>query len=103
MIAQLISGIHLLIAFYFILIPLIATNKNILRDYLILSAFLWLHWITNNDTCALTLLESHLTNLPKNQTFFGRLFGPVYLVTSKQIYAIHATLILLAIFKYLRE
>jgi hypothetical protein len=95
----LINFIHILVCAYFVLIPLLSSHPVVLRDYLILSAFLWLHWLTNNDTCALTTIESYLCELPPEQTFFGRLVGPVYNITSRQIYLIHLALIGLAIYK----
>jgi len=99
----LLNTIHIFIAAYFILIPLVATNTAILRDYIILSAFLWLHWITHNDTCALTILESYLMDLPMNETFFGRLLKPVYLVTSREIYLVHGLLVVFALYKLRRK
>jgi hypothetical protein len=41
---------------------------------------LFFHWALNDDTCALTQLESAFTDTPKDQTFMGRLMGPIYTV-----------------------
>jgi hypothetical protein len=40
--------------------------------------FLLLHWVTNNDICALTLLESKLTGVKDENTFVGRIVQPIY-------------------------
>jgi hypothetical protein len=98
----LIKIIHFGVAGYYIITPIVATDKNVLRDYLILSAFLWFHWITNNDTCALTVIESYLCGLEHSDTFFGQIIKPIYNfhLTSSQIYWIHSVLILVAAIKY---
>ena len=94
-----IQSVHFVVALYYVLTPLIATNVTVLRDYVILSAFLWLHWFTNNDTCALTMLECWVCDLPESETFFGKLVKPVYNITSYHIYFAHFTLVGIAVAK----
>ena len=57
------------------------------------------HWITNNDSCMLTLLESKLRNKKSNETFMGRLISPVYKVSSFQIRLATLALFLFALYK----
>jgi len=91
--------LHYIVVGYFVLIPIVSNDPNVLRDYVLYSAFLWAHWITNQDTCALTLMESYLWDLPSDHTFFGNLVSPVYKVSSRQIYLGHALLVALALYK----
>ena len=58
------------------------------REYVILHAiivpFLYFHWLTNNDTCALTELEKYLSNKKENEeTFIGSIISPVYKINLK--------------------
>lgn len=50
--------------------------------HLIMIPFLWMHWLLNDDTCALTLIEQKLRGLDasdcKKKSFFFNLVSPVY-------------------------
>lgn len=60
-----------------IITPIIAP-KRILRAYSIIIVILFFHWMTNDDTCILTHLESKITGKPKDETFIGRVIKPIY-------------------------
>jgi hypothetical protein len=45
--------------------------------------FVFFHWAINDDTCALTILESSLTGKEQKDTFFGRLMSPIYNIDNK--------------------
>jgi hypothetical protein len=64
----------------------------VLLAHAVLVPFLMLHWALANDTCALTWLEAWLRGTPCDTTFLGRLFGPVYLVSSRHVWAATAVL-----------
>ena len=49
----------------------------ILLEAVILPAIL-LHWVTNQSTCCLTMLECSLRDVPVHQTFMHQLLDPVY-------------------------
>ena len=44
----------------------------------ILVPFIFFHWSVNDDTCALTQMEMAITGNDKDETFFGRVMGPIY-------------------------
>jgi hypothetical protein len=69
--------LHLVLFLIILVIPF-TNNKRHLEVYTIMIPFIWLHWMTNDDTCALTQLEMALTKKEKHETFFGRLVSPVY-------------------------
>ena len=50
--------------------------------HFIMMPFLWFHWLLNDDTCALTLIEQKLRDLDpsecKDKSFFFNLVSPVY-------------------------
>jgi hypothetical protein len=53
-------------------------NKQNLEFYSILVPFIFYHWSVNDDSCALTQMEMVLTGEKKENTFFGRVVGPIY-------------------------
>ena len=46
--------------------------------YSLLVPFIFYHWSVNDDTCALTQMEMYVTGNNKDETFFGRIVGPIY-------------------------
>lgn len=76
--ANFIFGLHVLILVSVVVTPFIGTPKWILIDLM----FMWsvyLHWLLNDNTCALTVLEKTIRGTPDDEsTFFGRLFGKAY-------------------------
>ena len=42
--------------------------------------FIFFHWSINDDTCALTQMEMVMTGNKKEETFFGRIMGPIYIM-----------------------
>lgn len=75
--------IHVLFVLFVVITPF--TNSNyLLLLHSIIIPFIILHWITNNDTCALTTAERYLRqNISKeayddSQCFTCRLIEPVY-------------------------
>jgi len=74
---NIIFGIHLFLLLAILIIPFTNSEKY-LHFYNILVPFLFYHWSVNNDTCALTQLEMYLTGEQKEQTFIGRVVGPIY-------------------------
>jgi len=53
-------------------------NKQNLEFYSLLVPFIFFHWSVNDDTCALTQMEMAVTGNGKDETFFGRVMGPIY-------------------------
>jgi hypothetical protein len=53
-------------------------NKQNLEFYSLLVPFIFFHWSVNDDTCALTQMEMYVTGNSKDETFFGRVVGPIY-------------------------
>ena len=86
----------------FIIFVLIApfTNFELLLSYhFIIIPFLWLHWITNNDICALTLIESKLTGVDMNSTYMGSIISPIYQIQNFHFYIITAVLFLISAYR----
>jgi len=83
--ATLISLVHALVVawnFYapFSSVPLIRVS------YVVFAPFLMLHWILNDDTCALTALECKLRGLEDcSESFVHKIVSPIYKITDVQV------------------
>ena len=94
----LINIIHILFVLFILYTPF-SGNKKMLEFHYILVPFLFLHWITNNNTCFLTNLECLLTNeKDTKKSFIGRIVEPIYEIKQWQIQIV--TLLLWLITKH---
>jgi hypothetical protein len=73
----LIRLLHLLLVAFVLSGPFL-TFLPVLLLYLVLIPFIVVHWVTNNDTCALTVMEAYLRGVPDRNTFFYNLVSPIY-------------------------
>lgn len=74
---NIIFFIHLILFMAVLVIPFLK-NTQLLEMYSILIPFIFYHWSVNDDTCALTQMEMYVTGNSKEETFFGRIMGPIY-------------------------
>ena len=74
---NIIFFIHLVLFMAVLVIPFLK-NTQLLEMYSILIPFIFYHWSVNDDTCALTQMEMYVTGNSKEETFFGRIMGPIY-------------------------
>lgn len=81
---NIIFFIHLIFLIGILVVPF-TNNKMNLEFYSILIPFLFYHWSTNDDTCALTQAEIVLTGQPKEETFMHRVVSPIYKMEDNQI------------------
>jgi hypothetical protein len=76
--ANTIFVIHLLIVLFVFLTPFIGTQDAMFLNFMFMSAIL-MHWIGSDSTCCLTVLEQYLRDeTDPEQTFMGKIMGPVY-------------------------
>src|SRR5210317_773762 len=76
---NIIFTIHLLFLIAMLVVPFTGTKEH-LEFYALLVPFLFFHWTTNDDTCALTQFEMWFTGKEKYETFMGRVMRPIYKV-----------------------
>jgi hypothetical protein len=69
--------IHLVFLIGILVVPFINDRRS-LEFYSILIPFIFYHWSVNDDTCALTQAEMAITGSKKEETFMGRVVGPIY-------------------------
>jgi hypothetical protein len=83
--ASLIWALHLGFVVFMVLTPFVG-NRHALVLHALITPFLWLHWILNDDTCALTLLEKRLRGIDNDShSFFYNLVSPVYKVRDADV------------------
>lgn len=73
-----------LIFILFILVTPFTNIYPLLLLHIVVIPFMLLHWMTNNNICAFTILEHYIRKeiyseeIAENETFIGRLVMPVY-------------------------
>jgi hypothetical protein len=78
--SMIVRIIHIVFVIFMILSPF-SKSKDIVLIHVILVPFLFFHWVTNNDTCALTELEKFVCKKKVNkETFIGSILSPVYIL-----------------------
>lgn len=75
MITLFISFLHFLVLFWTLTAPFV---KELRVSYVILMPVIMLHWLILDDSCALTLLESHLRGCTKSESFVYRFVNKIY-------------------------
>lgn len=96
--ASIVNIIHWILILFIVLVPFIG-NELLLSLHAILIPGIMMHWVTNNNVCSLTALESSLSGKPVNDTFFGKLLLPLFNVGSKITYFIMLTLLFITILR----
>lgn len=83
--AALISALHWAFVLFMAWAPF-SSNRTALVLHLVVTPFLWLHWLLNDDTCALTLLEKKIRGLESDShSFVYNLVSPVYKVRDADV------------------
>ena len=100
--ANLINIFHIFIILFVLFIPF--TN---ITYYLIIHVTLCLsliiHWLSNNDTCSLSLFESYLRGISYKNSFSHKFIAPIYNIShtdwSRFCYIITIFVMLISIYK----
>jgi hypothetical protein len=83
-----VTIIHLLVIFFVLVAPFYG-NNYLLMIHAIIVPFIMLHWVANDDTCFLTMVELHLMSkingkpANKNDCISCRIMSPIYNVTNQ--------------------
>lgn len=72
-----ISILHAAFLAFVVLAPL-TNDESVLLFHALAIPLLWAHWLANDDTCVLTVLEANARGVDAGETFVQRLVGPVY-------------------------
>jgi len=83
--ADIVHYTHFVLLFFGIFIPFI-NDESWLAIYSICIPFLFFHWSTNDDTCAITLMEQYIRGEnDKHKTFVGQVMNGVYILPEDQM------------------
>src|SRR6056300_1936051 len=88
---NIIFFIHLVLFIATLVIPFLK-NTQLLEMYSMLIPFIFYQWSVNDDTCALTQMEMFMTGKHKDETFMGRLVGPIYKMEDNEVNKLTKTL-----------
>jgi hypothetical protein len=78
LVANLVYWSHFALSAFVLLTPFIGPDRWVLINLLFMLGIA-LHWVLNNNVCALTMLEKKLRGTQDdNSTFFGQVFGRAY-------------------------
>jgi hypothetical protein len=88
---NIIFFIHLVFLLAILVVPFTNNRRN-LEFYSMVIPFIFYHWSVNDDTCALTQAEMYVTGKHKDETFMGRLVGPIYKMPETEINKLTKTL-----------
>lgn len=85
--ANVISALHWALVLFMVWAPF-GSSRTALVLHLIATPFLWAHWLLNDDTCFLTLVEKQLRGLENDSaSFFHALVSPVYKMPDSDVRA----------------
>ena len=96
--ALFIKCMHFILIMFIIIIPF-TNNESLLTLHAIGLPGLIIHWITNNNVCSLTLLESQLTGESMENTCIGKIMHPFFEINDYTIYAIMIGLWFITLYK----
>jgi len=97
--ANIISILHLIFVLFVTCTPFLLSHPVGLLYYCFVLFFLGIHWITNDDTCVLTIIESKLRGKKSTSTFMSQLVSPIYKISAIEIHMFVAFLFLFALYK----
>jgi hypothetical protein len=104
--ANVIKLLHIILILLMIAIPF-SSDKQVLSLYVFFSLFIILHWILNEDACALTAMEQYLRGVNKTESFIGNLVGPVFKLNSdsvnQYVILIHYALVNFVLYKLTKD
>lgn len=79
-----IKALHFLLVVFIIGTPFFG-DAYLQTMHLLVVPFIMMHWLTNQSVCALTEMEKLVTGKEcDDETFFGKLVGPVYKFHTKR-------------------
>ena len=77
--AAFIRAMHIAFVLWMVWAPFSKSDEHVVLHSIIVP-FLFLHWATNSDQCALTMIERHLRGVDNDQSFMWHLVAPVYVI-----------------------
>lgn len=84
LLAALVWVLHVLFVAFMVWAPF-SDSESALALHFLGTPFLWLHWLLNDDTCALSLLEKRLRGVSDRNSFFHNLVSPVYKIRDEHV------------------
>lgn len=83
--ANVVFVLHLLLIIFMITVPFVEVPWSINLLHFTVVGSIIIHWLANDDSCFLTLLESKLRGIPTTSSFMYSLVSPVYQVKDETL------------------
>ena len=90
--ANVIFVIHILVVLFFVVTPFLPVEQYgpLLVLHAISTVFIWFHWILEDDTCALTVMEAQMRGLSfeeakSGKSFFHNVVSPIYKIEDEDM------------------
>jgi hypothetical protein len=80
----LIHVFHVFIVLFVILVPCLIHTPSLLLLHIVGCISLLIHWLNNDNSCSLTLLECSLRGISKEQALSHRFIAPLYNVSDNE-------------------
>lgn len=71
----------------FVALAPFGSNRTLLVLHALTTPMVWVHWLLNDDQCALTVLEKAVRGVDDDRSFFHALVSPVYKVRDADLRA----------------
>lgn len=82
--APAIRVVHVAFVTFLVCAPF-SSNARVLVLHYLCVPLVWLHWLTNDQTCVLTLLEKRARNVENDESFFHALLSPVFNISDEGV------------------
>lgn len=92
-----IQILHLMFLIFIVTVPFLNVPWQVTAIYISTSLSLLVHWLLNDNTCFLTLLESKLRNIEPEHSFMYSLVSPVYSIHETTLSTIAYTFVTFAL------
>lgn len=103
--ANLVRLLHLALVLFVVAVPFLGGNPpwSLFAVHCMTVITLVVHWLTKQNACFLTLVESSLRGIPSTQSFMHSIVSPVYSIEDIDLkYLVHRVTPVLGIISALR-
>lgn len=83
--ANVVFVLHLLLIIFLISVPFVDVPWSVSLLHFTVIGSIIIHWLANDDSCFLTLLESKLRGIPQTSSFMHSLVNPIYQVKDETL------------------
>lgn len=107
LLAFIIHVFHCCVVAFMVLVPFVHVPPGILILHAVGGVCLLVHWFANNDACSLTMMETTLRGVSKEEALSHKFIGPLYNISdntwSNVIHVITIGLVCTSVYKLFND